>query len=225
MPKIKDLKVTVAEREKVFTVYFSESEGFYVKGGIDAEMLQTARTHLPEGFTSIPNKANTISALTEQLKDVLRAYYKAIETKRRVIMVKILFSNRIMYCPDSAIYRENYSDKFKPAWMDAKLNGMGLSIKWFVAEIIVGIRSRYFEMERNESGELVAKNGGGSNFDPKKEEEFIILDYSEEGERFFESIDQSMQQMSDKIAAFFSKDKDALQSAIQSMPSLMPNTH
>ena len=175
MPKIKELEIVSGTHTHKFPIYFAETEGFYVKGGVDKDMLERARTVITikvDGFMGF--RDTTYDGLKELLQKMVDAFYESNKHTRRVILVSASFGAGVMrkkvFNPDAenSWEREGHpirNEIYRKPIFDSSGGGgfqnddqVRLEIEWFVADITETNKTTVQGLERKFGGEFKPDN-------------------------------------------------------------------
>lgn len=244
MPRIKEIEIFHKQQKHKFVIWYTEKDGFHVKGGLDADMLARVRGILTGNakYNYHPDKGKLLEDVRKQLQEFVELYWKAVEASQRVILLSASFSDRVMKNyevvlshkfnesdPDN--YREDDTDFRNPVYNNPRFKSnsygqgkeLNVEFDWTVADMVKGAEISIVELKRNKKGEWV-KCGSSYTLDKHNKAKYVIIDYTQEREDFFTGFEEQFKLMADKIAGFMAQSDEKIASLVDSKQvALLPN--
>lgn len=213
MPKIKKIrKPFQGDRWREFEIYFSERKGFYIKN---------CPKRL-ENITGFVNHSDTLEGIERSFDTHLRKYKEIVQTTKKVLIIDFQVGSKVVMKqtgtgswsgdPTHPLYKFNDFSGFE------RIDGLGFTIDYKAAyERDVEGEKSYFNIFVDNDG--VEQEGSESRLSKGD----IVIDYTEEREKFLINLQGSMLEMMLKIGEFFSKSPKELATIIDSKKALLPS--
>jgi hypothetical protein len=234
MPLIKQIELSHKGHVHKFSIWYTEKEKFFVKGGLNKDMEDRVIGLLkgPAQYEKY-NTAETLEILREKLKRFVEIYWQAMESCTRVILFSAEFSDRVQknYLVESRSmsfgeekgeisYHESTSGYRNDVYKNPRIEGgnnynndLEISFNWLIADMVKGAEISIIEVMRNDAGEFV-KCGTNFKIEKNNKDKYVILDYSIERETFFINLENQFKNMADKMASFIVQSDAAIATLI-----------
>lgn len=207
MPKIKKITFTINQEFLTLDLFYNtKNKYFFYKG-------------LPSEFTNISkfdNMGNTEEQLYEELVAARRIYYERKKRQRLVIGFYCIASSELtMNKVEEGNYsglKKNVSRKIGMFHGEAPLLSFGIEY---------GIFNLTEGTDRKTWQKVNPKTMAVSKYENDVSERYQMIDYTPERYAFFESINQSMCALVEKMSMFFGADQKKIIQLIESQVKLL----
>jgi hypothetical protein len=197
-------------------VYFSEKNGFYFKDPIPGEVWEYAKTILPEN--TYPHTASTFEGLISKSTEVYEAYFKAIESRKEMLMIRLSVTSSLSRDQGQHGYGQHKATFKGKKFRTLEVHGgIGFVIEWDRIELVTNREQSYFKKTKQPDGTYV-KSSHSWRVSNDMQSQWILIDHTDEREAFLESVNKNITALAERIAAFFLEDQTALESRIDNTP-------
>lgn len=207
MPKIGTINLNIRGKLDRYEIHYSQKMLFEIRG-IPDDVFRLTDT--------MPSRYETEHELVNTIHGALRRYHEIIKTQRKVIAYRIMLPSNFRmtrekrghWTHDNVMIPANLKGKISDSAFDVNALdwNFGFLLEFEVFIEVDDVKKKYFSLT----------DTGEKDRERQLNKAHIIIDYSENKEAFFRSLELSTKSMVEKLLNFLGQDEQVLLSIMES---------